>query len=163
MQIVCFKPSPSASPCLYGPPCFSSAGSAPIQSGDCRVTRRGRTTHYVPGNGYIRALPRRGGMAHQISEQDTFHCGLFLLRTWVWSCQSLGHFHCDNPPEYGRFINPLLPRGEVSAVALLCSCRLLSKQRKRAARSHLAGCRQPPGECIRQRPARLGISLAPLI
>lgn len=67
------------------------------------------------------------GAAHQISEQDTFYCRHFLLWTRVCSCQSLGHFHCDNPLEYRQIINPLLPRAEVSAIAL-CVWRLLLMQ-----------------------------------
>lgn len=149
MQIACFKPSPSMSPCLCRPPLFSSVRSAPVWSRGRRRTHWGGRCVMYRAWLHQGASPAQGhGAAHQISERDTFHCGLFLLWTWVWSCQSLGRFHCDNPPEYRRFINPVLPRAEVSAVTLLRSWRLLSKQRKQAACSHLAGCRQPLGNVL---------------
>lgn len=103
----------------------------------------GRTMHCVWAMVTSGHFPGMGARCSP-SNKRTGHIPLwaFLLWTWVWSCQSLGHFHCDNPPEYRRFINPLMPRAEVSATTLLNSWRLLSK---RAACSHLAGCRQPPG------------------
>lgn len=162
MQIACFKPSPSVLLCLCRPPPFSSSGSASVR-GHRHTAWGGQCVMYRAWLHQGSSPAQEHGVGCQISEQDTFHCGLFLLWTWVWSCQSLGCFHCDNPPEYRRFINPLLPREELFAIALLHSQRLLSQWRKRAACSHLAGCRQPPGNALAVSSKAVGISVAPRI
>lgn len=88
MQIACFKPSPSVLLCLCRSPPFRSSWSAPVRGqrhtawgGQCVMYRAWLHQGSSPAQGH--------GAGHQISEQDTFHCGLFLLWTWVWSCQSL--------------------------------------------------------------------------
>lgn len=132
-------------PCLCRPPWFSSVESVPDESRSRRRTRWGGRCFMYAARLLQGASPARGhGAAHQISERDTFHCRLFLLRTWVWSCQSLGHFHCDNPPEYGDVLTlccseqmfQLSPSSAVEArieaeeaTGLVSPCRLLPAPR----------------------------------